>query len=124
MSVRAEVKGLLQARKKIEQMVRDMAGDAFLQAMKNATLIVQRSAKQNAPVRTNRLRASIVPEIRREGMAVMGVVGSNVSYAPKVERPGPVRRSGRRPYLLPAFKDNEARVKRILDDAVKTIVEA
>jgi hypothetical protein len=52
------------------------------------------------------------------------VVGSNVSYAPKVERPGPVRRSGRRPYLLPAFKDNEARVKRILDDAVKTIVEA
>lgn len=122
--VKAELKGLKEAQKKAEQIVKDLHGGAFLNAMREATLTVQRAAKINSPVDTGRLRASIVPEIRTvNGPRVHGIVGSVVRYAPKVEQPGRVRGVGRRPYLEPAFKENKDKVIKLLDSAVRAIVE-
>ena len=123
MPVSAEIKGLMEAQKKVEQVIRDMRGAPFLQAMRDATLIVERAAKINAPVDTGRLRASITPEIRNFGNVVQGVVGSNVEYAPKVEKPGRVRRTGRRPWLQPAFTENQEKIFKKIDSAVGRIVE-
>lgn len=91
------VKGLIETRKKIELAAAELHGQPLIDAMHAATLRVERSAKQNVPVDTGRLRASIASEIRVEGLggtSVKGVVGSNVVYAPYVEL-------GTRPHFPP-----------------------
>lgn len=86
MSIDAKITGLLEMQKKREQEVRDLAGTPMLNAMRDATMVVTGSAKAFAPVDTGRLRASITPDVRVEGAEnVIGVVGSNVAYAPYVE---------------------------------------
>lgn len=83
--ISAEVKGLKETQRNLEQAVRDLRGTPMLNAMRDATLYVTRDAKVNAPVDTGRLRASITPEVRTQGETIEGVVGSNVTYAPYVE---------------------------------------
>ena len=89
-----QVQGLIETQRNIERAIADLHGPPMLDGMRDATLIVERRAKQNAPVDTGRLRASITPEIRAEGEAVLGVVGSNVKYAPFMEL-------GTRPHFPP-----------------------
>lgn len=89
-----KIKGLKETKEKMEQVARDLTGDEMLQGMRQATLMVTRSAKTLAPVDTGLLRASILPEVRTEGKTVRGVVGSAVNYAPYVEL-------GTRPHWVP-----------------------
>ena len=93
-TVDLEVRGLIKTQRNLEGIVRDLHGAPMLNAMRTATLIVQRDAKINAPVDTGRLRASITPEVRLDGDTVQGVVGSNVVYAPFLEM-------GTRPHFPP-----------------------
>lgn len=82
--IRVEIQGLKEAQAKMEQVARDVHGTPMVDAMKQATLLVEGDAKRNAPVDTGRLRASIMPEVRVAGVfnrTVQGVVGSNVQYA-------------------------------------------
>ena len=91
-----EIKGLRETQRRMEQLIRDLHGVPYLNAMRRATLIVQRAAKIKAPVDTGRLRASITPEVRTHmRTSVQGVVGSNVKYAP-------FRELGTRPHFVPA----------------------
>jgi HK97 gp10 family phage protein len=83
--IRAEIRGLKEVQAKMEQVVKDLNGAPYLNAMRDATLIVTRDAKRNAPVDTGRLRASITPEVKQRWLTTQGVVGSNVKYAPYVE---------------------------------------
>jgi len=53
--------------------------------MGKAVLVLEREAKVLAPVDTGRLRSSIASEVRGAAMETVGVVGSNVEYAPYVE---------------------------------------
>src|SRR5512135_1298247 len=69
----------------MDQMARDVTGEPMIEAMRDSTLVVTRSARQNAPVDIGRLRASIVPEVRQRDRIVVGIVGSNVVYAPYQE---------------------------------------
>lgn len=147
----AEVKGLIEAQRKQEQVIRDLRGAPMLNAMRDATLIVERAAKKNAPVDTGRLRASLMPEVRMEKESIVGVVGSNVTYAPYMEfgtRPHwpPIaaletwaRRHGRsayyvakliserglapRKFLQNAFESNRERIIRRLESGIHKIVE-
>ncbi len=85
-----EVRGLRQTQRKMEQVATDLAGKPMVDAMKQATMLVERDAKIFAPVDTGRLRASITSDIRVAssgllGKEVQGVVGSNVTYAPFME---------------------------------------
>ena len=84
-AISIEIKGLKELQRKTEQMVQDLHGAPMLDAMRDSTLLVERKARQNAPVDTGRLRASILPEIRATSDEVLGVVGSNVAYAPYME---------------------------------------
>ena len=65
----------------------EITGPSLVEGMRNATLIVLRDAKINAPADRGEsgLRGSIKPSIRRSKTAVMGVVGSNLKYAGYVE---------------------------------------
>jgi len=63
----------------------DLTGGPMVDAMKQAALLVTRTARELAPVDTGRLRASILPDVAVKGNEVVGVVGSNVEYAPYME---------------------------------------
>ena len=124
--LKLEIKGLKELQKKAEQVARDLRGTKMFNAMRRATLLVQRHAKINSPVDTGRLRASITPEVRVEGVKmttalVRGFVGSNVAYAAAVEFGA---RGGRGAlYLTRAITDNMEKIGQILEDAVADIVE-
>jgi phage gpG-like protein len=122
-ALRAEIKGLKELQKKQEQIIRDLRGAPFLQAMRDAVLIVQRAAKINTPWDTGRLRASIMPEVRTIGRVITGIIGTNVVYAAKIEKPGPVRLGGRRPYMKPALEENKDKVMKKINIEFARIVE-
>lgn len=153
LTVELTVADLQKAQRKMEQMAEDVAGTPIVNAVKDAVLIVQRTAKQRGyvPVDTGRLRASIVPEIRTQSRSVIGIVGSNVVYAPFVEfgtRPHfpPLdaletwaRRHGTSAWLVAvaiglrgtkahrflgrAVEDNQRRIEARFDRAAKIILE-
>lgn len=83
--ISAEIKGLKEVQRNLETAAKELRGTPMINAMRDATLVVDRDAKKNAPVDTGRLRASITPEVTTQGEIVKGVVGSNVKYAPYVE---------------------------------------
>jgi len=151
--LRIEINGLKEEQARMQARVAAMQGEPFLQAMKTATLIVQRGAKINAPVDTGRLRSSITPEIRTiSATEVHGVVGSNLAYAPYVELgtrahfppPGALAVWARRHgipeflvqraisvrgtkavhYLENAFREAIPSIVRILEDAVGRIMRS
>lgn len=149
--VDVEVRGLKELQAKLERAGRDLHGEPIIAAMRESTLWVQRDAKLNAPVDTGRLRASITPEVRTEALQVLGVVGSNVEYAPYMElgtkphwpplgalevwarRHGmiafvvarAIAERGLKPrkFLQNAFEKNKDRIQRRLERAVKEIAE-
>lgn len=128
-----------------------LSGHPLAWGMRQATMLVARAARILAPVDTGRLRASITPEVEMWGNEVIGVVGSNVAYAPFMElgtRPHwpPIsalevwaRRHGvsaylvaraiarrglaPRKYLERALRQSAARVYRLIGHAVTRIVE-
>jgi HK97 gp10 family phage protein len=148
---RLEVRGLKKTQKRMEETARDLTGKPMMNAMRQATLIVQRDAKKFAPVDTGRLRASITPDVRVMTNTVEGVVGSNVKYAPYMElgtRPHwppisalevwarrhgieaflvarAIAQRGTRPrrFLQKAFEKNVNRIERLLGNVVAKIVE-
>ena len=83
--IKLEVKGLREAQKAMIEKLRGLSGSKVLQAYRDSTLMVLRTARVLAPVDTGKLRASITPEVVMQGNTVMGVVGSNVEYAPYME---------------------------------------
>ena len=117
-----EVKGLRELQRKTDQMVSDLHGTPILNAMRDSTLLVTRKARINAPVDTGRLRASILPEVRAAQNEVLGVVGSNVIYAPYQEL-GTRRGIKPKRYLQRAFEDSEMQIIARFDRAVNEVVE-
>ena len=91
------VKGLEEVQRFLESRVQALQGPPIVAVMREATLLVQRSARlgKAMPVDTGRLRASITPEITQMGGRTVGIVGSNVSYAPYQEL-------GFKPHFVPA----------------------
>lgn len=148
-AINVEIRGLEEAQRKAEQLVTDMFGEPMLEAMRDSTLYVQRDAKRLAPVDTGRLRASITPSIRQEN-GILGVVGSNVKYAPYMElgtkphwpplsaletwarrhgttaflvaRAIAMRGTKAREFLQGAVKENMNRIYRRIERAVRDIV--
>ena len=56
---------------------------AIAKGLENACLVVEGSAKSNAPVQTGTLRSSITHKVSQGSME--GVIGATVEYAPYVE---------------------------------------
>ncbi len=76
-----------------------LSPDGMVAPMKSATLYITRQAKKNLSkkyggvgtetggVNTGRLRNSITPQVKTHMLETVGIVGSNVKYAPFVEYP-------------------------------------
>lgn len=151
-NTRVRIRGLVETRNKLNQVVADIKGNDFREGMQEAVLIVLRDAREFAPVDTGRLRNSITGEVRFNQInnTVEGVVGSNLVYAPYMElgtRPHfpPLsalqtwaRRHGTnafvvaraisrrglkgRFFLRDSFNKNKSQIKRIINNKVSRIV--
>lgn len=118
--IKIEVRNLEAVTKNMERMVEELHGAPMLAGMRQATLLVQRSARVNSPVDTGRLRASIAPEVTMQGLNVQGIIGSNVVYAPFQEL-GTRYMQGKR-YLGRALESNERAIVALVGDVVRKIV--
>ena len=112
--------------------------------LQKACLIVENDAKLKCPVDTGALRSSITSEVEGD----VGMVGTNVEYAPYVEfgtglfsSKGDGRTdvpwryrtadgkwhttSGQQPqpYLQPALQQNKTRIEKLFKDAIKEAVK-
>lgn len=61
------------------------ARKAIERGMKRSVLVGERQVKLETPVDTGRLRASVTNDVRQQGNDIVGVLGSNVHYAPSME---------------------------------------
>lgn len=68
----------------LNQLLNSPGGDVG-KALQQAVTRVDRAAKMNCPVDTGRLRSSITNRVGVEGGGLVGIVGTNVEYAPYVE---------------------------------------
>lgn len=149
--ISAELKGLKETQRNLEKAAQDLRGTPMLNAMRDATLTVDRDAMKNAPVDTGRLHASITPAVSVIGETIQGIVGSDVSYAPYVElgtRPHWPPRAAlevwarrhhmnvflvqrsiglfgtpAREYLQRAFRDNKGKIEARFNKAVEQIAK-
>ena len=122
--ISVEVQGIKEVQRNLEAVAKNLHGTPMINAMRDATLYIDRDAKKNAPVDTGRLRASITPEVTSEGETVRGVVGSNVTYAPYVEFNEKAHHTiGKAHYLQSAFDDNKDKVEKRIGQAVEAIVK-
>ncbi len=123
--IQVEIAGIKAVSDKMTQIVSDLQGSPFLEGMRDATLLVTRDAKRFAPVDIGRLQANIAPEVRTQGKEVIGVVGSNVKYAPYQElgwtTRGGTKISGKR-YLQRALEQNKDKIVKLIGDVVGKIV--
>lgn len=67
----------------LDQLLESPSGDVAKEILRRTTR-VERTAKQLCPVDTGRLRASITHALDRDGQGLVGVVGTDVEYAPFV----------------------------------------
>lgn len=84
----------------------------LLAGMSKAVLIVERQAKEDCPVDTGRLRASINSRVETENNDIVGIVGTVVEYAPFVEF-GTSKMSAK-PFLFPALEMKKGEVEEAL----------
>lgn len=88
------------------------------EAMETLVLMVESSARQNAPVDSGRLRSSISSQVSRTAASVIeGEIGSNVEYAPYQEFG--TSEMGAQPYLRPAFAAHQSDFRRLVEEAVE-----
>lgn len=115
---------------------------AYAAAMKKATLLVERSAKQKVPKGTGELGRSITSDVEVDANEIRGIVYTPLEYAPYIEfgtglfaEAGDGRKdvpwcykddqgewhstSGQppRPFMRPALNENREQIKRLLEDA-------
>lgn len=85
LALKIEVSGLEELQKELTRIASDLHGSPMVESMRDVVLKVLADAMKNAPVHTGRLRASLVPEVTSGRDGVVGIVGSDVSYAPFME---------------------------------------
>jgi len=130
------VEGLEDVQKFLESRVQALQGPPIFAVMREATLLVQRSAKggKAMPVDTGRLKASITPEITQMGGMTVGIVGSNVHYAPyqelgfrtrvaKGKEKGPRKFIKGKMFLQQAFTSNIRKIEALYEAFVGRLVQ-
>jgi len=103
-------------------MLDDEVKNGLLKGIRNAMFLVESSAKKrfsttgNLQVRTGRLRSSIRTKVTEMGSSVIGIIGSNVVYAP-VHEFGNFRTPAR-PFLGPALEENLNTINNLIMDSI------
>ena len=111
---------MAQSLEELLKRLHDLGGDienAVTQGVLQAGKKVQADAKRLTPVDTGLLRESITVRHEQDGADHLAVVGTVTNYAAFVEL-GTIKKPAR-PFLYPAFKQNESKVKDIIAGVIK-----
>lgn len=95
---------------------------ALRSAVFEGCTIVHESATRIVPVRTGNLKGSLSVDVQSQPGAALGRVGTNVEYAPYVEFG--TDRMDARPYLRPALDENQERIRKKMQEAIKRELRA
>lgn len=90
----------------LRQLLEDEDGPVG-KALLRSVVRIEGSAKRMCPVDTGRLRSSITHALDRDARGLVGVVGTDVDYAPFVELG--TSRAGAQPFLRPALASEVGR---------------
>ena len=104
--------------------IKDLQKKSTLELVKGvskASLRVEASTKRLTPVRTGLLRNSYTHEIIKEKNKIVGIVGTNLEYAPPVELGSINQRP--QPHLRPAFKNNQELIAKDIAEAQKRAIK-
>lgn len=85
---RIEIFNLKETVLKLQRAAEGLTGPIVIDGIRRATALVLRDAKKNVPVDSGQLKSSLTADVRVPTLGskkVVGVVGSNKSYAPYVE---------------------------------------
>lgn len=94
--------------------------NAVEKGLTEALFVVEKSAKENVPVITGRLRRSIRGGITGVGRGfVEGVIGANTKYAGAVEFGRPGTKNTGKPYLSRAVMENKTKIQKLINDGLK-----
>lgn len=89
METSIQLTGMDDTIEKMNEIMTELNGPEYARNMRLVLLRITASARRYSPADTGRLRNSIVPDIRWEGWGLfrtlVGVVGTNVFYAPFME---------------------------------------
>lgn len=111
MKIDIEIQNYKQVSENFKRRAKDLP-TALQRAVSKVTLLVERYGKLYSPVRTGRMRASIIPiNINK----VTASVGPQVSYAPYVHR--------RVPFMYAARQSTLPQVGRMFNDEIKIAIK-
>lgn len=140
------IQGLDSLLRKLDKLGKDST-KVVAKAVGEATKKVQGDAKDLCPVREidgGRLRGSIQGTLQEENREIIGIVSTNVEYAPYVEfgtgqrgadSPSPPKYDGdlsyredwagmsAQPYMYPAIKQNEEYIKETIAASIKLEIQ-
>jgi len=80
--------------------------------MNKAVTLVHHDATNNAPVKTGTLKRSLTMRVESEDKFLVGIVGTNLFYAPYQEFG--TSRMPAHPYLFPALEKNRHKIMELL----------
>lgn len=134
--------------KNLQKMAHEIAMKRLKNAVAKACYMVHADVVRNTPVNTNILRSSEAVDVKQKKNAVIGIVGTNVKYAPFVEfgtgvyaknghgRQTPwtyyadagryhgfYRTKGQKPKLMftNAFEKNKEKIYQIVEEAMRNL---
>ena len=134
--------------KNLQKMAREKAMKRIKDTITKACYMVLSDTVRNTPVNTGRLRSSEAVSVEQKKNTVIGIVGTNVKYAPPVEfgtgiyakngngRKTPwtfyadsgkyhgfYRTRGQKPKLMftNAFEKNKEKINRMMEEAMKNL---
>jgi len=112
----------------LDKLVGKLKGDTLLgkplrEAFTKSAALVERGAKQRAPVDINRLRSSITHAVDTAPVPLWGKVGTRVFYAPYQEF-GTSRGVRPKKYLRGALEASVGSIKSFFDAAARAIESA
>ncbi len=119
--IRLRVEGVADVTNSLDRLSREIS-EAVVPGTLQAGQVLEQAMQQRAPVRTGRLRDSIMVEITEQSASCVEVeVGPTVAYADDVEFG--TSRSPAKPYLRPAIDENLQAVTDTLAKSLQQILD-
>jgi HK97 gp10 family phage protein len=124
------VKGIEELNHKLNALRGIAQGNPIQEAVKAGCLIIQLPAIRKAPYRSGTLRRSITIEVQTKDNIVIGKIGTNVEYAPRLEfgfagtdKLGRTYNQAAKPFLRPAFDNYKQAALNEISDILSGLIK-
>ena len=116
--IRIQISGIPQLSEKLRTKTEEVKKLLF-KNVEQGSINIQDGAKGVVPVRTGRLKRSIINKVTQSGMKTEGVIHPNTEYESYVEFG--TSRMRARPYMTPSFEENWRRIVGKIEDDLRSL---